>query len=81
MTAAASGLSANANLSQRWGGLTGLSLLKTLDNGLDSDEGLSILATQLETIHQLVLKQPRQYLLVAEKERLNTFSEQMETSS
>ena len=80
MTAAASGLSANANLSQRWGGLTGLSLLKTLDNGLDSDEGLSILATQLETIHQLVLKQPRQYLLVAEKERLNAFSGQMETS-
>ncbi|MFT5038364.1 MAG: Zn-dependent M16 (insulinase) family peptidase, partial [Flavobacteriaceae bacterium] len=78
MTAAASGLSTNAHLSQRWGGLTGLSLLKALDNGLDSDGGLSNLATQLESIHQLVLKQPRQYLLVAENDRLNTFSGQME---
>ena len=78
MTAAASGLSTNAHLSQRWGGLTGLSLLKALDNSLDSDGGLSNLATQLESIHQLVLKQPRQYLLVAENDRLNTFSDQME---
>ena len=78
MTAAASGLSTNAHLSQRWGGLTGLSLLKALDNGLDSDGGLSNLARQLESIHKLVLKQPRQYLLVAENDRLNTFRGQME---
>ncbi|CAI8305863.1 MAG: Uncharacterised protein [SAR92 bacterium MED-G29] len=79
MTAAASGLSPNAYLSQRWGGMTGLALLKTLDQTLDTEEGLQALAGQLEAIHQLVLAQPRQYLLVAENERLESFSAVMQS--
>jgi len=78
MTAASSGLSANAYLSQRWGGVTGLSLLKTLDQSLESKAGLEALAAQLEEIHQLVLQQPRQYLLVAEGERLDNFKSTMQ---
>jgi Zn-dependent M16 (insulinase) family peptidase len=74
MTAAASGISANANLSQRWGGMTGLTLLKALDKSLDSESGLATLSAQLQEIHQLVLAQPRQYLLVAEGERLDNFA-------
>ncbi|MDG1311195.1 MAG: insulinase family protein [Porticoccaceae bacterium] len=73
MTAAASGLSANAYLSQRWGGMTGLALLKALDQSLNSEEGLQHLSEQLQAIHQLILAQPRQYLLVAEGERLEEF--------
>jgi Zn-dependent M16 (insulinase) family peptidase len=73
MTAAASGLSANAYLSQRWGGMTGLALLKTLDQSLNTEQGLQQLSEQLQTIHQLILNQPRQYLLVAEPERLTEF--------
>ena len=78
MIAASSGLSTNAYLSQRWGGVTGLSLLKSLDQSLDSDTGLQTLAAQLEEIHQLVLQQPRQYLLVAEGERLDGFKNIMQ---
>ena len=80
MTAAASGLSANGNLSQRWGGMAGLAGLKALDRSLESDAGLETLASQLATIHQLVLQQSRQYLLVAEGERLDQFSQVMEDS-
>ena len=71
MTAAASGLSANGYLSQRWGGMAGLASLKTLDQSLESNAGLEALAAQLAAIHKLVLQQPRQYLLVAEGERLH----------
>jgi len=53
MTAAASGLSANGYLSQRWGGMTGLALLKALDQSLESEAGLQALASQLQAIHQL----------------------------
>ncbi|MDG2501379.1 MAG: insulinase family protein [Porticoccaceae bacterium] len=78
MTAAASGLSANGHLSQRWGGMTGLASLKALDQSLESSQGLQALAAQLAAIHQLVLQQPRQYLLVAEGERLEDFSQIMQ---
>ena len=77
MTAAASGLSANAYLSHRWSGVAGISLLKALDKSLDSEDNLQNLAAQLEEIHQLVLQQPRQYLLVAEGERLDSFKNSM----
>ena len=79
MTAAASGLSANGYLSQRWGGMTGLALLKALDQSLESEAGLQALASQLQAIHQLVLAQPRQYLLVAEGERLAAFKATMQS--
>ena len=79
MIASASGLSSNAHLTQRWSGLTGLSLLKLLDNGLD-DQGLEKLASQLRDIHAKIIKQPRQLLLVAEHERLDSFSAQMQSS-
>ncbi|MBT7374389.1 MAG: peptidase M16 [Porticoccaceae bacterium] len=79
MTAAASGISANANLSQRWSGMAGLSLLKALDRSLDNEEELARLSAQLQEIHQLVLAQPRQYLLVAEAERLEGFAAVMQS--
>jgi Zn-dependent M16 (insulinase) family peptidase len=79
MTAASSGISANAYLSQRWGGMTGLSLLKALDKSLDTEAGLAELSAQLQEIHRLVLNQPRQYLLVAEGERLARFASKMQT--
>jgi Zn-dependent M16 (insulinase) family peptidase len=78
MTAAASGLSASGYLSQRWGGMTGLALLKALDQSLNTKHGLQQLSEQLQTIHQLILNQPRQYLLVAEPERLEAFTSLMQ---
>ena len=78
MTAAASGLSVQGYLNQRWGGMTGLGLLKLLDKSLDSDADTADLSAQLQAIHQLVLAQPRQYLLVAEGQRLDEFKAVMQ---
>ena len=77
MMAASSGLSPYAQLKQRWGGMTSLSLLQTLNRAISSDTELQKLAAQLQAMHQLVLKQPRQYLLVSEKQRLDKFSNTM----
>jgi Zn-dependent M16 (insulinase) family peptidase len=53
--------------------MTGLSNLTTLNTNLSAEENLRQLATQLEEIHQLFIKQPRQYLVVAESEQLQQF--------
>ena len=73
MTSATSGLSSYGALSQRWSGMTGLSNLTALNTNLSAEENLRQLATQLEEIHQLFIKQPRQYLVVAESEQLQQF--------
>ncbi|HAZ80726.1 MAG TPA: peptidase M16 [Porticoccaceae bacterium] len=78
MSAAASGLSSSAQLTHRWSGLASLLHIKSLDQTLDSTEGLEKLAEELQDIHRLVLQQPRQYLLVAEHERLDLFSTEMQ---
>ena len=80
MTAAASGLSANAYLNQRWGGMSGLAQIKALDQSLETQAGLESLAAQLEEIHQLVLGQPREYLLVAEEHRLDGFKQSINST-
>ncbi|MDE0763582.1 MAG: insulinase family protein [Cellvibrionales bacterium] len=78
MTAAASGLSPSAHLNQRWSGLSALTWIKTLDQSIDDSQQLTALGAQLQAIHQLVLQQPRQFVLVAEEHRIDSFSEQME---
>ncbi|MGB2375084.1 MAG: insulinase family protein [Porticoccaceae bacterium] len=77
MMAASSDLSPYAQLKQRWSGMTSLSLLRKLNQAITSETKLQKLASQLEAIHQLVLNQPRQYLLVSEKQRLDEFSQSM----
>ena len=80
MMAASSEISPYAHLKQRWSGMSSLSLLKTLNQAISSDTALKTLAEQLKTIHQLVLNQPRQFLLVSEKQRLDNFSHVMASS-
>jgi Zn-dependent M16 (insulinase) family peptidase len=80
MMAASSEMSPYAHLKQRWSGMTGLSLLRTLNQAIVSDSALAKLAEQLQTIHQLVLNQPREFLLVSEKQRLDEFSRTMASS-
>ena len=77
MMAASSGLSSHGHLKERWGGITSLGLLKKLNQAITSKTGLESLANQLKIIHQLMLQQSRQYLLVSEKQRLNEFAEIM----
>jgi Zn-dependent M16 (insulinase) family peptidase len=80
MMAASSEMSPYGHLQQRWGGMTGLSSLKKLNQAISSDSALAELAEQLKTIHRLVLNQPRQFLLVSEKQRLDEFSNTMATA-
>jgi len=77
MQAASSGMAPTADLSYRLGGLKGIKALKTLDDSLkDSAAGeanISALADKFVSIHKKILKQPRQWLLVAESEKVNAF--------
>jgi Zn-dependent M16 (insulinase) family peptidase len=74
MMASSSGMSPYGHLKQRWNGMTGLGLLKQLNQAIKSPAALKDLAQQLKSIHQLVLQQQRQYLLVAEKEKVEPFA-------
>ena len=80
MMAASSGMSPYAHIKQRWNGMTSLGLLKILNQAISSDTELQKLAGQLKAIHQIVLNQPRQFLLVSEKQRLDEFSNTMSST-
>jgi Zn-dependent M16 (insulinase) family peptidase len=77
MMASSSGMSPYGQLKQRWSGMTGLGLLKQLREAIKTPTALEGLAEQLKTIHQLVLQQQRQYLLVAEKGNIDGFAATM----
>ena len=78
MTSAASGLSPSAHLSQRWSGLRALRWIKDLDQLIDEKAQLVDLSAQLQALHQLVMQQPRQYVLVAEDHKIDDYSKLME---
>lgn len=80
MIAASSGLSSYGHLNQRWGGMSGLIQLRQLNDSLENNNGLQDLSQQLQEIHQLFLKQPRQYLLVGEKDKINQFGSSIESN-
>jgi Zn-dependent M16 (insulinase) family peptidase len=77
MMASSSGMSPYGQLKQRWSGMTGLGSLKTLHKAIKTPTALEALAEQLKAIHQLVLQQQRQYLLVAEKDNIDGFATTM----
>lgn len=72
MTAASAGMSPAARLSHQLGGLEGIVALKEFDQALEDQASLQDFANKLARIHQLVLGAPRQFLLVAEEEHLDT---------
>ena len=78
MLAAMSGLSSGAALSHRLRGLAGIRHLKVLDDALDSENELDQLAGRFEKIHQQIVAAPRQFLLVAEAERLSQACEEVQ---
>ena len=81
MQAASSGMAPTADLSYRLGGLKGIKALKALDDGLkDSAKGttnISALADKFVSIHEKILKQPWQWLLVAESEKVGAFEHEL----
>lgn len=74
MGAAASGISAGANLAYRWGGMEGIRHIKLLDNALADPAALESLAHKLEGIHSRIVASPRQFLTVGEEERLDDYT-------
>ncbi len=78
MAAASAGMSPSARITHQLNGLAGIQAIKQLDNALKDPAQLQAFADQLDEIHQLILKAPRQYLLVAEEEALASYQESIE---
>lgn len=74
MNAAASSFNPASRLAYDWGGMAGIRAIKQLDQALREPSAIAQFAQRLASIHAKVLKMPRQYLLVAEQERLNDFT-------
>jgi len=70
MQAASHGMSALSQLEYRISGLPALRTLRELVANSQTEEGVTALLAELQTIHQKVLAAPRQFLIIAEKERL-----------
>lgn len=77
MAAACAGMSPSARISHRLNGLAGLQSIKRLDDSLKQDAELQAFTDKLQQLHQLILQAPRQYLLVAEKEHLQQYQQEM----
>ncbi|UTF60525.1 insulinase family protein [Gilvimarinus sp. DA14] len=77
MTAAAAGISPSARLSHELGGLEAIARLIALDNANATSEGRAKLASKLERLHQKLAQAPRQLLLVAEPEQLDSMRTQL----
>ena len=75
MLAAASGLSPVAALAHRWNGLAGIKSLKSLDEALDDEVALKAFADRLERLRNLLLKAPRQFLVIGEEEHRQTYQD------
>ncbi|MCF6236056.1 MAG: insulinase family protein [Gammaproteobacteria bacterium] len=68
MLAASSGLGPASALSHRLRGLVGIQSIKQLDDSLQDLNNVKAVADKFRQIHQAVLKAPRQFLMIAEKE-------------
>lgn len=79
MGAAASGMSPGADIHHRLRGLAGIRALKRLDDSLDATEELARFAERLARIHALVLRAPRQFVLIGERERHDQLRHDLET--
>ncbi len=77
MMAAASGMSPTSRLSHELNGLAGIKALKALDDSLKDDKAMASLADRLATLHQMLRDAPRQFMIVAEDENLQSVQQSM----
>ncbi|MBS0358062.1 MAG: insulinase family protein [Proteobacteria bacterium] len=68
MMAAASGMSSNAALSQRWYGLPSILFLKTWDEKLKDPKYQKLFSESMASIHEKIKSMPREFLLIGEEE-------------
>ncbi len=79
MQAASAGSSVYANLGHRWDGLEGVRSIIALDESLADENTVKAFADRLAQIQTLILKAPRQFLLVNEEENIETVKETLES--
>jgi len=70
MSAASSGMCPVASLGHRFNGLEGIRILKALDDA-NKEGAVAELATTFSDIHQKLIVAPRQYMIIAEEEKLD----------
>ncbi len=73
MAAASAGMSPSAKISHQLNGLEGIKTIKAFDESLKNSADAQAFVDELTQLHQLILKAPRQYLLVSEKEALEGY--------
>jgi len=72
MAAACSGMSPSALISHQLNGLEGIKSLKRLDDSLNDATALATFCDKIAQVHQLILTAPRQYLLISDRENLDS---------
>jgi len=72
MAAACSGMSPSARISHQLNGLEGIKSLKALDDSLNEPTELAAFCDRIAQVHRLILAAPRQYLLVSDREHLDS---------
>lgn len=77
MTAACAGMSPSAKVAHELGGLEGITAVKALDNSLNDQNNLIRFCEELSEIHQLILRSPKQFLLVGEKDKLDDYRREL----
>jgi len=79
MMAASSGMNPTSKIAHHMSGLAGIQSLKALDDRLGNDsDAIEQVADSLKRIHQKVLAAPRQYMIVAEKEHLESMRTELD---
>lgn len=81
MTAASSGMSPVAALSHRFSGLEGIRFLKKMDDaniGSEGDKAICDLAAKFSELHEKLISSPRQYMITAEEEKLESLVDEFE---
>ncbi|NIB44543.1 peptidase M16 [Pseudomaricurvus alkylphenolicus] len=80
MAAASAGMSPSAKVSHELNGLAGIKTIKQLDDDLQDETKLQQFCQQLQDLHDMILKAPRQYLLVGETEYLADYRKSISNS-
>ncbi len=75
MMAASSGMSPVAAMSHKLNGLAGIQFIKQLDDSLENKENLRTLAAKFKIIHERILDNPKQLLVIGEGGHLNDYKE------
>ncbi len=77
MSAATSGISGLANYFHRSNGLAGFKEFKSLNKSLAEENNIISLSEKLSALHELIVSGEKQFLMIAENERLEGFAKNL----